>query len=57
MGIHSVLEAEYEVPLWNEIMEIQKLESANNETVIADSVKTKQNINPEEIMMMLKHEQ
>lgn len=57
MGIHSVLEAEDEVPLWKQVIELQKLEAGSDLTVIEDMVKFKRNINPEAIIEQLKYEQ
>ena len=52
-----MIEAQEEVPLWEEIKELQKLEKANSKNIIETMVQQKKNVDPEAIINMLKWDQ
>ena len=51
------MEAQEEVPLWEDLRELQKLEKASDATVIAEMVERKRNFDPEAIIKIIKLDQ
>ena len=54
--IHSILDAQDEVPLWEELKALQKLERENDKEILEKMAYLKHNVNAEREMKLLKFE-